>query len=112
MQVVNLCYLYFTRLSDDMSTNGKWPMNQPLEFRITGLDKAEVIQVGENVTKIIRPPSLSFLTEVEGHPEYDVAIFLGLHYFPGWYNRKYDLYPYFCIFIYFHFQELQMQQNL
>lgn len=83
-QVVNLCYLYYTRLSDDMASRGMWPMNQPLEFRITGLDKAEEIYDPiTNTTKTVRPPSLSFLSEVEGRPEYDVAIFFGLHYFPG-----------------------------
>jgi hypothetical protein len=77
-KVVNLCYLAYTRLSEDMSNEGKFPMNQPLEFRVTGLDREEIVD-----GKVVKPPSLSFLTEVEGHPEYDVAIFLGLHYFPG-----------------------------
>lgn len=58
-------------------------MNQPLEFRITGLDKVEVMEINSTKTTI-KPPALSFLSEIEGHPEYDVAVFFGLHYFPGW----------------------------
>ncbi|XP_021945500.1 uncharacterized protein LOC110843774 isoform X2 [Folsomia candida] len=81
-KVVNLCYLFYSRLSDEMATKGMWPMNQPLEFRITGLDKVEVMEINSTKTTI-KPPALSFLSEIEGHPEYDVAVFFGLHYFPG-----------------------------
>lgn len=50
---------------------GEYPMNQGVQVRVTGIDSKHPI------------PTFGFLSPVEGHPEYDVAVFFGLHCYAG-----------------------------
>ena len=62
----------------DYAVEGKYPINNPVEIRVTGLDNpAEADTVGG------QSPSLSALAEREDHPEWDVAVWLDLLTMPG-----------------------------
>lgn len=66
---------YSTRLND-YRNQGKYPMNGPVEIRVTGLDKPG--DVGAT-----RSPQLSALRPRSDHPEWDCAVWLDILTLPG-----------------------------
>ncbi len=50
-----------------------WPMNGPIEVRVTGLDKPE-----DSIVSGAVAPALSAVRPVDEHPEWDVAIWLDI----------------------------------
>jgi FAD/FMN-containing dehydrogenase len=68
----------YQRLVAVYEARGQYPMNGPMEIRVTGLD-----QPGEVVADGARPPTLSALKPRPDHPEWDVAVWLDLLTFPG-----------------------------
>ncbi|PHM73216.1 cholesterol oxidase substrate-binding domain-containing protein [Xenorhabdus kozodoii] len=75
--VLNKFYTQWDKLIQDYKKQGKYPINGPLEVRVTGLDDpAEVMQTGATV------PSLSAIRPRPDHPEWDVAVWLDVLTFP------------------------------
>ena len=71
--VLNQFAVKYASLMNAFSDQGLYPINGPVEIRVTGLDSSdEVDLVGA------RDPSLSALTPRPDHPEWDVAIWLDL----------------------------------
>lgn len=68
-------FRYSTRLND-YRQQGKYPMNGPVEIRVTGLDK----QTDVGAT---RTPQLSALRPRPDHPEWDCAVWLDILTLPG-----------------------------
>lgn len=68
-------FRYSTRLND-YRNQGKFPMNGPVEIRVTGLDKPS--DVGAT-----RSPQLSALRPRPDHPEWDCAVWLDILTLPG-----------------------------
>ncbi len=58
------------------SSLGQYPVNGPFEVRLCGLDNDVDVESSG-------PPSLSALSPVPGHPEWDTAIWLNVVSFPG-----------------------------
>lgn len=56
----------------------EYPVNGPIEIRVTGLDSATSVGVSG-----ARPPALSAAAVDSKHPEWDVAVWLDLLTFPG-----------------------------
>jgi FAD/FMN-containing dehydrogenase len=65
---------------------GRYPMNGPVEIRVTGLD-----QPGDVDVPSAGPPALSALRLRPDHPEWDVAVWLNMLTLPGtpWANQFY-----------------------
>jgi FAD/FMN-containing dehydrogenase len=57
---------------------GSYPVNMPVEIRVTGLDHARDVGVPG-----ARPPILSALRPHPGHPEWDVAVWIDVLTFAG-----------------------------
>ncbi|PHM61938.1 cholesterol oxidase substrate-binding domain-containing protein [Xenorhabdus ishibashii] len=75
--VLNKFYTQWKKLIQHYASQGKYPINGPLEVRVTGLDDpAEVMQAGATV------PSLSAIRPHLDHPEWDVAVWLDVLTFP------------------------------
>ncbi len=68
-------FRYSTRLND-YREQGKYPMNGPVEIRVTGIDKPG--DVGAT-----RTPQLSALRPRPDHPEWDCAVWLDILTLPG-----------------------------
>ncbi|MEZ4216548.1 MAG: cholesterol oxidase substrate-binding domain-containing protein [Myxococcota bacterium] len=68
---------YQQQLSSYMA-QGKYPINGPMEIRVTGLDEPGEVQHASP-----QPPALSALVERTDHPEWDVAVWLDLLTVPG-----------------------------
>ncbi len=68
-------FRYSTRLND-YRQQGKYPMNGPVEIRVTGLDKPS--DVGAT-----RSPQMSALRPRPDHPEWDCAVWLDILTLPG-----------------------------
>ena len=68
-------FRYSTRLND-YRNQGKFPMNGPVEIRVTGLDKPG--DVGAT-----RSPQMSALRPRPDHPEWDCAVWLDILTLPG-----------------------------
>ncbi len=68
-------FRYSTRLND-YREQGKYPMNGPVEIRVTGLDKPG--DVGAT-----RSPQMSALRPRPDHPEWDCAVWLDILTLPG-----------------------------
>ncbi|MDB5893626.1 MAG: FAD-linked oxidase [Rhodoferax sp.] len=58
--------------------NGKYPMNGPVEIRVTGLDQPGDVAVAGAVT-----PALSAVRPRPDHPEWDVAVWFDILTLPG-----------------------------
>ncbi|QTL39432.1 cholesterol oxidase substrate-binding domain-containing protein [Xenorhabdus budapestensis] len=87
-KVLNLFYSQWKTLIKEYERNGKYPVNGPIEIRVSGLDTpSEVVQKDAVV------PSLSAIRPRPDHPEWDVAIWLDVLTLPGakyaadFYNR-------------------------
>ncbi|CAM3824914.1 cholesterol oxidase substrate-binding domain-containing protein [Xenorhabdus thuongxuanensis] len=75
--VLNKFYTQWKKLIQHYANQGKYPINGPLEVRVTGLDDpAEVMHTGATV------PSLSAIRPRLDHPEWDVAVWLDVLTFP------------------------------
>ncbi|WP_326838569.1 cholesterol oxidase substrate-binding domain-containing protein, partial [Serratia marcescens] len=57
----------------DYQRKNSFPMNGPIEIRVTGLDSAKESAVANAIA-----PDLSAIRPVESHPEWDVAIWLDI----------------------------------
>ncbi len=77
-RVLNVFHTKFNALLESFADDEKYPINGPLEVRVTGLDTAtEVTQ--ENAVV----PSLSPLRPISDKPQWDIAVWLDILTFPG-----------------------------
>ncbi|MDI2125134.1 cholesterol oxidase substrate-binding domain-containing protein [Yinghuangia seranimata] len=84
-KVVNEFYTYYKNALDTYAAQGRYPMNGPLEIRVTGLDNPADAQVAGAVT-----PTLSAIRGRSDHPEWDVAVWLDILTVPGTpYNEQF-----------------------
>ncbi|MDX7998766.1 FAD-binding protein [Xenorhabdus sp. Reich] len=75
--VLNKFYTELQRLMRKFASQGRYPINGPIEVRVTGLDDpADVMHKGAVV------PSLSAIRPHLDHPEWDVAVWLDVLTFP------------------------------
>lgn len=74
--VQSVLYDFVTRYREmvaDYQSRNSWPMNGPIEVRVTGLDKP-----ADSLTKGAVMPALSAIKPDAAHPEWDVAIWLDI----------------------------------
>ena len=69
---------FFSRLRDEYRSRGQYPMNMPVEIRVTGLDHPQ-----DTGLRTAQPVALSPLAPRADHPEWDVAIWIDNLSFPG-----------------------------
>jgi FAD/FMN-containing dehydrogenase len=77
-RVVSEFVSYFVRLRDAYRSRGQYPMNMPIEIRVTGLDHPQ-----DTGLRTAQPVALSPLAHRRDHPEWDVAVWLDILSFPG-----------------------------
>jgi FAD/FMN-containing dehydrogenase len=77
-RVVNEFYVYLKAKLAAYQALGRFPMNGPLEIRVTGLDKATDVAVAG-----AKEPQLSALRPRPDHTDWDVAVWLDLLTIPG-----------------------------
>ncbi|MEU8138886.1 cholesterol oxidase substrate-binding domain-containing protein [Streptodolium elevatio] len=77
-KVVSEFYTYYKSALDAYAGQGRYPMNGPLEIRVTGLDSPADAQVSGAVH-----PTLSAVRTRADHPEWDVAVWLDVLTVPG-----------------------------
>jgi hypothetical protein len=77
-QVVSEFHLAFSDLAARYQAWGQFPMNGPIEIRVTGLD-----QPGEVLWPGALEPQLSALRPRPDHPDWDCAVWLNALTFPG-----------------------------
>ncbi len=77
-QVVYDFYTYYTNLVAQYQAAGKFPMNGPLEFRVTGLD-----QTGDVVMSGAQQPQLSALRPRPDQPSWNCAVWIDALTIPG-----------------------------
>jgi FAD/FMN-containing dehydrogenase len=63
----------YEEMVDAYQKRNSWPMNGPIEVRVTGLDRPEESMVNGAIA-----PALSAARPVDEHPEWDVAIWLDI----------------------------------
>ena len=71
--VLNQFAVKYASLMNSFSDQGRYPINGPVEIRVTGLDSSDEVDLPGALD-----PSLSALTPRVDHPEWDVAIWLDL----------------------------------
>ncbi len=76
-RVVSEFVQYYQNRVDAYKARGEYPMNGPVEIRITGLDKPADAGAGAVV------PTLSALKPRPDHPEWDVAVWFDILTLPG-----------------------------
>ncbi|PCE29944.1 cholesterol oxidase substrate-binding domain-containing protein [Burkholderia ubonensis] len=76
-RVVSEFVQYYQNRVDAYKARGEYPMNGPVEIRITGLDKPAEAGAGAVV------PTLSALKPRPDHPEWDVAVWFDILTLPG-----------------------------
>ncbi|OTA19765.1 FAD-linked oxidase [Xenorhabdus beddingii] len=77
-RVLSVFHTQWLTLLKEFTADGKYPINGPLEVRVTGLDvPSEVTHEGASV------PSLSPLRPRPDKPEWDVAVWIDILTFPG-----------------------------
>lgn len=69
---------HYRKMVTDYKDRHSWPMNGPIEIRVTGLDKPDETLVAGAVT-----PALSAVKPDPAHPEWDVAVWLDILSMPG-----------------------------
>ncbi|WP_186645721.1 cholesterol oxidase substrate-binding domain-containing protein [Fluviispira vulneris] len=74
-KVLNELYKQYNYLIEKYRSQSKYPINGPLEIRVTGLDKA---CYSEDTS-----PILSAINRVDSHPEWDVGIWINVLTIPG-----------------------------
>ena len=77
-KVVHEFYRFFRGLVARYQAQGQYPMNGPVEIRVTGLDRPEDVERPGAVT-----PQLSALRPRPDRPEWDCAVWLDALTFPG-----------------------------
>lgn len=76
--VLNEFSAKYLQLMNAYADQSRYPINGPVEIRVTGLDRADEVD-----TPDAREPSLSALAPRPDHPEWDVAVWLDLLTAPG-----------------------------
>jgi FAD/FMN-containing dehydrogenase len=76
-RVVSDFYLRYTELLAGCQANSLYPMNGPVEIRVTGLD-----QPADSVVDGAQSPILSSVRPRPDHPEWDVAVWLDMGTLP------------------------------
>jgi FAD/FMN-containing dehydrogenase len=69
---------FYTAKVAEYRAQGKYPMNGPVEIRVTGLD-----QPGDVTVASAGPPALSAVRPRPDHPEWDVAVWFDVLTIPG-----------------------------
>jgi FAD/FMN-containing dehydrogenase len=77
-QVINDFYTQYSNLVNSFESNGQYPMNGPLEIRVTGLDTPSEAGISGAVV-----PLLSALTPRPDQPDWDVAVWIDMLTIPG-----------------------------
>ncbi|MER0863918.1 cholesterol oxidase substrate-binding domain-containing protein [Pseudomonas aeruginosa] len=77
-RVINEFYLQYQTMVAAYRANGHYPMNGPVEIRVSGLD-----QPGESIVPGAQVPSLSAIRPRPDQPEWDTAIWLDILSLPG-----------------------------
>ncbi|MBL7498518.1 FAD-binding protein [Frankia sp. CNm7] len=77
-RVVNEFCTYYNNKLNTYRNNGQYPMNGPVEIRVTGLDAAGDVGVASAGS-----PQLSAVRPRPDHPEWDVAVWLDILTVPG-----------------------------
>jgi FAD/FMN-containing dehydrogenase len=77
-RVVNEFATFYRARMDAYRAQGRYPMNGPVEIRVTGLD-----QQGDVGVATAGPPSLSALRPRPDRPEWDTAVWLDILTVPG-----------------------------
>jgi hypothetical protein len=77
-QVVYDFYTYYTNLISQYQANGQYPMNGPLEFRVTGLD-----QTSDVVMSGAQQPQLGPLRPRPDQPAWNCAVWIDALTIPG-----------------------------
>jgi FAD/FMN-containing dehydrogenases len=77
-RVINEFYLQYQTMVAAYRANGRYPMNGPVEIRVSGLD-----QPGESIVPGAQVPSLSAIRPRPDQPEWDTAIWLDILSLPG-----------------------------
>lgn len=77
-RVVSEFYAKYAALLTAYEQQGKYPMNGPIEIRVSGLDKGSSV-----LASGAEPPSLSALLERTDHPEWDCAVWTNMLTIPG-----------------------------
>jgi FAD/FMN-containing dehydrogenase len=76
-QVVSDFYTQYTSRLSYYQGNGQYPMNGPIEIRVSGLD-----QTADSVVSGAQSPILSSIRPRPDHPEWDVAVWLDMGTLP------------------------------
>ncbi|CDL82217.1 cholesterol oxidase substrate-binding domain-containing protein [Xenorhabdus szentirmaii] len=76
-RVLHVFYTQWQSLIKEFESKGQYPINGPIEVRVTGLDDTSEVMVANAVT-----PSLSAIRPIPEHPEWDVAVWLDILTFP------------------------------
>jgi FAD/FMN-containing dehydrogenase len=77
-QVVSDFYTYYTNLVNQYAANGQYPMNGPIELRVTGLDVASEVAVSGAQT-----PQLGPLRPRPDQPSWNCAVWIDALTIPG-----------------------------
>ncbi|MDC9595641.1 cholesterol oxidase substrate-binding domain-containing protein [Xenorhabdus anantnagensis] len=77
-RVLSVFYSQWKNLIEEFEIEGKYPINGPLEVRVTGLDKPAEVMHEKAVA-----PGLSAIRPRLDHPEWDVAVWLDILTFPN-----------------------------
>ncbi|MDG2031286.1 MAG: cholesterol oxidase substrate-binding domain-containing protein [Phycisphaerales bacterium] len=76
--VLNEFTVKYEQLLDSYASEGLYPINGPVEIRVTGLDRPDEVEAA-----MPRSAALSALVPREDHPDWDVSIWLDLLTVPG-----------------------------
>ncbi len=77
-RVVSEFYAKYSSLMTSYQQQGKYPMNGPIEIRVSGLDHGSAVQASG-----AEPPAISALLERTDHPEWDSAVWTNMLTIPG-----------------------------
>jgi hypothetical protein len=77
-QVVSDFYTYYTNLLDQYEANGQYPMNGPIEFRVTGLDVTGDVDLSG-----AQQPQLGPLRPRPDQPAWNCAVWIDALTIPG-----------------------------
>ena len=77
-RVVHEFYAKYSALMTAYQQQGKYPMNGPIEIRVSGVDRGSAVQASG-----AEPPSLSALLERSDHPEWNCAVWTNMLTIPG-----------------------------
>lgn len=75
--IADFCETYL-KFVDQYEALGRYPMNGPVEIRVTGLDDPK-----DSIVKDAQTPALSAIKPCPDHPEWDCAVWLDILTLPG-----------------------------